>query len=96
MSATSTNRADLTAMQLSDMRHMLGMSERKSRWGYRNYYAASANDPVAEQSFEQLISLGLLVRGRKGDGIVYYHCTKKGCEVAGLNKKQTERAINGD
>lgn len=84
-----------TAVQIKDMRHMLGMtgSARKGEWGYRNHYAASHGDAKVLASMAQLVEMGLVEEGAATLTLQYFHCTRKGCEVAGLSKAGIKRVF---
>lgn len=83
----------LSAEQLDDLQHMVGAQSHIPRreWGFRNYYNAEPDSP-GERAMQVLVRLGFVVAGRRG----YWHCTDAGCRAAGLNDKQTRRALDGD
>ena len=69
--------------ELQKLRHMLGIKKTtpKNRWGFRNYFAAGADDIP---SMRKLESAGYVF----DDGIIghyrVYRATLLGCETAGL------------
>lgn len=82
------------------LRHMLGVNDGKpkSKWGFRNYFAAGSGQLAA---MEILVSQGLVRKGADSSsvkhltgGLTYFHATKAGCEIVGLNKSATTRALN--
>jgi hypothetical protein len=87
----------LAETQLDDLRHMVGAQPhiRKRDWGFRNHYAASKGS-LAELSMLELQRLGYVTEGRTGEELVFFHCTELGCKAAGLNERQTRRALDGE
>lgn len=69
--------------------HILGADPRnkKSDWGYRNYFADTPNS-LDQSSFEEMIDLGLVVKGTVDENYVHYHATKKGARVLGFKDYQ--------
>lgn len=72
----------ITADDLDNLRHMLGVSE-KNRRGYRNYFVAGGKDV---ESMERLREAGFVV---KNDALVLsrdpcYHATTEGARAVGL------------
>jgi hypothetical protein len=91
-----TGQENSTAAELAEdmenLRHMLGaqVGSPKKQWGYRNHFATNADDA----SMARLEKLGLVRKGRGiPGGLVYFHATEMGCSIAGLDKKQTARAM---
>jgi hypothetical protein len=87
----SVTPADL-ADDIENLRHMLGarVGSPKKEWGYRNHFATNADDA----SMLRLVALGLVRKGRGiPGGLVYFHATKLGCTIAGLDAKQAKRAM---
>lgn len=78
---------------LDNLRHMVGALSHipKSQWGFRNHFAPSQADLP---SMERLEIAGLAQKGRPYEETHYYHATEAGCVAAGLNKRQTEKALN--
>jgi hypothetical protein len=94
MSEVSTE-LQLRAEDLDVLRHTVGASERKKRdWGYRNHFCCEVGGEH-EKQFASLAERGLARRGHTiNEGRdVYYFATESGCRAAGLNKKQTARAL---
>lgn len=83
----------ITADDLDNLRHMLGVDERihKRNWGYRNYYAAGGGGSTV--SMERLVAAGFAERGQQYHNSHVYHATLEGCKAIGLNAKQIERAM---
>lgn len=77
---------------LDNLRDMLGATTyvKKRDWGYRNRFAPWGKDIESMQRLEQA---GLVIRGRPYHDTHFYHATARGCEAVGLNKAQTERAL---
>jgi len=67
---------------------MVGFSGREK--GFRNHFAAGS-DQIKDM--ENLKEKGLVIKGATGNGLTFYHATKLGCEMAGLNEKETARAL---
>jgi hypothetical protein len=72
----------ITADDLDNVRHMLGVSERCRR-GYRNYFVAGGDDLA---SMERLREAGFVVKneryGLSADSC--YHATLEGARAVGL------------
>jgi hypothetical protein len=87
-----------TELQLEDLdvlQHMLGVSGNpKRQWGYRNHFCCEIGGKH-EKQFAALEARGLARRGHmiNQGRDVYFHATEAGCRAAGLNKKQTARAL---
>lgn len=81
------NLVALSADDLDTLRHMLGVRKDSPRkkWGYRNYFA-TAMDRV--RVLERLRAAGLAVKGRSVDGLVLYHATERGGDMADLTFQQ--------
>lgn len=72
----------VTADDLDNLRHMLGVSERCRR-GYRNYFVAGGDDVA---SMERLCAAGFVTKNehyRLSDGPCY-HATSEGARAVGL------------
>ena len=96
-SRTPPSEAHLTPEQRDDLRHMVGAQSHinKRDWGFRNHYCAyKGGDAVT--SMRELERLGLVVRGHEGVESLFFHCTEAGCKAAGLNAKQTAKALYGN
>lgn len=81
----------LTLDDLKMLRHMVGMDALQRYWGYRNYYATSGGSAMV--ALDRLVTLGFVVKGHSSGDMHYYHATENGCIAAGLNAKQTKRAL---
>jgi hypothetical protein len=88
-------RTHLSESDLRKLRHMLGAdTDKRSQWGYRNYYATSGGP--AMDALERMQTLGLVQIYSIRDEMKYYRATEAGCKAAGLNAKQIKRALNDD
>lgn len=78
----STESATITADDLDNLRHMLGVNDRSPR-GYRNYFIAGGRDI---ESMERLRACGFVVRSeRYGLSADFcYHATIEGARAVGL------------
>jgi hypothetical protein len=77
------------------LQHMLGATPNgysKSKWGFRNHYAASKGGEQ-EAAMRRLESVGLVEQGREGESLIFFHATVAGCKAVGLRPKQIERAM---
>lgn len=84
----------ITEDDISNLKHMLGATKPrpKRNWGFRNYFCAGKSGSDFE-SMLRLEAAQLVTRGREDEHHIYFHCTKAGCEKAGLDEKQTARAF---
>lgn len=89
---TANTQESLTADDLDNLRHMLGVSEmyKKNQWGFRNYYACSKS---SEKSMRRLEKLGFVRQGRSYEDSFYFHATEEGCKAVGMNTVQIKRAM---
>lgn len=78
---------------LDKLKHMLGMNYPKKSWGFRNYYTVCIGSE-GEKSMNRLLKKGLVYNTIQTTESIIYHATEEGCALAGLNKKQTKRALN--
>jgi len=76
------------------VRHMLGATPRRpaSHWGFRNHYVANRRDLDAMQRLE---AAGFVTAGAQLLQLRYFHATKDGCKLAGLNAARTREALGG-
>ena len=86
--------ASLQPGDIEKLRHALGASTQrpKSGWGFRNYYCAAlggANDAA----MRRMVVAGFMAAGHEGDKQAYFHATKDGCKLAGLNAAGIRRAL---
>lgn len=73
--------AKITADDLDNLRHMLGVSEQHPR-GYRNYFVAGGSDVL---SMERLKEAGFVVLGGNSlSSDPCYHATPEGARAVGL------------
>lgn len=93
MNAPLTNE-QISADDVDNLRHMLGATRDsyKRDWGYRNHFCANKSGPDYE-SMIRLEAAGMVTRGRAQTSSIFFHCTEAGCKAAGLNEKQTRRAL---
>lgn len=75
--------ARLTADDLDNLRHMLGVSPQHPK-GYRNYFVAGGDDVL---SMERLVEHGLAVKNEsyKASADPCYHATIAGAMYLGLD-----------
>jgi len=76
------------------LQHMLGAVKHypKSKWGWRNYYCANVSG-AAREAMQRLVDAGLVIAGHEGDTNAYFHATRLGCKVAGLDGAGIKRAM---
>lgn len=83
----------ITEEDVLTLRHMVGADARPSERGFRNYYAACREQaPV----MARLVVQGLVVQSELpvvNGGYVYFHATRLGCVVAGLDENMIKRAL---
>lgn len=74
----------ITADDLDNLRHMLGISER-CRKGYRNYFVAGPSDVA---SLERLKNAGFVVKNDQHISSLgpCYHATLEGARAVGLKE----------
>ena len=74
------------------LKHALGADSRyaKSKWGWRNYYLAGG---LAHQAFDRLVAAGFASQGRRMGDETYFHATRAGAKLAGLNSAGIKRAL---
>ena len=91
---TKEQRGAFLLEDVENLRHMLGATypNKQREWGYRNYYCAN----LGNKSMERLEQAGLVIKGRVSGNQAYYHATETGCKTAGLDARQTRRALNRD
>lgn len=82
LEGSAMSEQPITADDLDNLRHMLGVSEKTPR-GYRNYFVAGA-DNVA--SMERLKAAGFVVKNERytGSADPCYHATTEGARAVGL------------
>ena len=78
------------------LQHMLGAVKQypKSKWGWRNYYAAGGGQ--THEAMQRLVSAGLAAAGRAANGMTYFHATRLGCKAAGLDGAGIKRAMEDE
>ena len=63
----------------------------KSRWGWRNYFAAGSGQQ--HEAMQRLVADGLATAGRAANEMTYFHATRLGCKAAGLDGAGIKRAM---
>ncbi len=88
------NDTNLHVRDINCLRHMLGVNENrhKNQWGLRNHFAATPEGDDYD-SMQRLETHGYVVQGRSRYGMVFYHATRAGCVLVGLNQRQIENAL---
>jgi hypothetical protein len=78
------------------LQHMLGAVKQypKSKWGWRNYYAAGGGQ--THEAMQRLVSAGLAAAGRAANEMTYFHATRLGCKAAGLDGAGIKRAMEDE
>lgn len=78
------NAMMITADDLDNLRHMLGVSE-KCRKGYRNYFVAGGDDVA---SMERLREAGFVLKNERynASSDPCYHATVDGARAVGLKE----------
>ncbi|UOA08360.1 hypothetical protein [Methylobacter sp. S3L5C] len=86
-------QTELNDVDLKNLRHMLGASanQKKSEWGYRNYFAAAQG--IQTEQMEKLLALNLVEKGRTKIDLTLYRATEAGCKAIGLGKAAILRAM---
>lgn len=83
---------ELLKEDLDNLKHMLGMNYSKKSWGFRNYYVSNIHS-FDEDSMQKLLRMGYVTKSKQTTLFSYYHATEQGCIVAGLNKRQINKAL---
>ena len=75
------------------LQHMLGAVKQypKSKWGLRNYYAASSGQQ--HEAMQRLVFAGLAEVSRVTGNMTYFHATRLGSWIAGLDGAGIKLAI---
>ena len=75
------------------LQHMLGAVKQypKSKWGWRNYYAASGGQ--THEAMQRLVAAGLATAGRATGDMTYFYATRLGCKATGLDAAGIKRAM---
>ncbi len=86
--------ATLLPIDIKKLRHTLGatLDRPQSKWGFRNYYCA-ARGGDAEASMRRMVAAGFMRPGHESEKQIYFHATKAGCKLAGLNFAGVRRAL---
>lgn len=81
----------VTADDLDNLRHALGINERtkRSSYGYRNHFNTTADDP----SFTRLVAAGFarLAGTINGGRDAVFCATREGCRAVGMTAKEIDR-----
>lgn len=85
--------SDLTSLERSRLRAMIGMSPRdpKHLHGGRNFHASPTPADCAQ--FDALIERGFVQRGAEYQDGAFFHVTRAGCEALGLEADLIERVV---
>ncbi|RFP32438.1 hypothetical protein [Duganella sp. BJB476] len=85
--------ATLHEGDIEKLKHALGATSHRpqSKWGFRNYYCAGRGG-AAEEAMRRLVAAGFMCAGHEGENQAYFHATKAGCKLAGLNSAGVRRA----
>lgn len=75
------------------LQHMLGAVKHypKSKWGWRNYYAAGSGQQ--HEAMQRLVGAGLATAGPAIGDMTYFHASRLGCKAAGLDSAGIKRAM---
>ncbi|NHQ93331.1 hypothetical protein [Janthinobacterium lividum] len=78
---------------MAKLQHMLGAVQQypKSKWGWRNYFAAGSGQQ--HEAMQRLMVAGLVTAGHAVNEMTYFHATRLGCKAAGLNGAGIKRAM---
>ncbi|WP_308920563.1 hypothetical protein [Janthinobacterium sp. J1-1] len=89
-------RAAIMPGDFAKLQHMLGAVKQypKSKWGWRNYYAAGGGQ--VREAMERLVAAGLATAGRAANEMTYFHATRLGCKAAGLDGAGIKRAMEDE
>ena len=81
----------ITADDMDDIRHALGIDNRRPRkqWGFRNYYCGHT------PGMERLVAVGFMRLARAGSeltgGDPVYAATREGCRAVGMTDAEIDR-----
>ena len=91
--ALAAVRDAITPGDFAKLQHMLGAVQQypKSKWGWRNYFAASSGHQ--HDAMQRLVAAGLATAGRAADEMTYFHATRLGCRAADLDGAGIKRAM---
>ena len=91
--ALAAVRAAIMPGDFAKLQHMLGAVKQypKSKWGWRNYYAAGGGQQ--HEAMQRLVAAGLATAGRAANEMTYFHATRLGCRAAGLDGAGIKRAM---
>ena len=89
----AVNNDPIMPGDFAKLQHMLGAvrGKPKNRWGYRNYFAAGSGQQ--HEAMQRLVAAGLAAAGRAANEMTYFHATRLGCKVAGLDGAGIKRAM---
>lgn len=78
-------RATIMLGDFANLQHMLGAVKHhpKSRWGWRNYFAAGSFSQ--HEAMQRLLAAGLAEVSRVTGNLTCFHATRLGCKAAGLD-----------
>ena len=89
----AVNNDPIMPGDFAKLQHMLGAVKQypKSKWGWRNYYAAGGGQ--AREAMQRLVGDGLATAGRAIGDMTYFHATRLGCKAVGLDGAGIKRAM---
>lgn len=89
--------AEIQPGDMAKLQHMPGAVKRypKSKWGWRNYFCASASG-AAREAMQRLTDAGLTTLGHESETQAYFHATRLGCKAAGLDGAGIKRAMEDE
>ena len=92
--ALAAVRAAIIPGDFAKLQHMLGAVQQypKSKWGWRNYFCASASG-AAREAMQRLVDAGLATIGYESETQAYFNATRLGCKAAGLDGAGIKRAM---
>ncbi|WP_295991648.1 hypothetical protein [Rugamonas sp.] len=89
--------ATLELGDLDKLRHAVGAVQHRPKrtWGLRNYFCAGRGGAV-ELAMRRLVAAGFMSAGHESDKQSYFHATKDGCKMAGLDAPGVRRAMEDE
>lgn len=95
--ALESIRAAILPGDLIKLHHMLGAANPfpRSKWGWRNFYCVNCTEQ--DEAMQRLVAAGLAAIGYAGARMCehYFHATRLGCKVVGLNAACIKNAMEG-
>jgi hypothetical protein len=89
--------ATLQAGDIDKLKHTVGAVQHRPKrtWGLRNYYCAGRGG-ASEESMRRMVAAGFISAGYESDEQAYFHATKAGCKLAGLDAAGVRRALEDE